>query len=65
MRDNSVGRRRQFLFGAGAASVTAAAALVVAKPPAAVRPAAGRSKSATGIAVIEIMTSQYNKMFMI
>ena len=48
MRDNSVGRRRQFLFGAGAASVTAAAALVVAKPPAAVRPAACRSKSATG-----------------
>lgn len=48
MRDNSVGRRRQFLLGAGAASVAAAAALVVAKPPVAARPAAGRGKSATG-----------------
>ena len=47
MRDSSVGRRRQFLFGAGAASV-AAAAMVVVKPPAAVRPAAGKGKSETG-----------------
>lgn len=48
MRDTSVGRRRQFLFGAGAASVTAAAALIVAKPPAAVGAGAVKGKSATG-----------------
>ena len=48
MRDSSMGRRRQFLFGAGAASVAAAAAVVIAKPPAALRPAAGKGKTAAG-----------------
>ena len=61
MRDNSVGRRRQFLFGAGAASVTAAAALVVAKPPAAVRaaPAKGKSESGSGYQLTEHVRNYY------
>ncbi len=48
MKDASIGRRRQFLFGAGAASVAAAAALVVARPPTAVHAPAAKGKSATG-----------------
>ena len=48
MRDNQVSRRRQFLFGAGAASVAAAATVVATKPPTAVRKAAAKGKSETG-----------------
>ncbi len=41
-------RRRQFLFGASAASVAAVATLVVATPPTSTRVSAGKTKAETG-----------------
>lgn len=48
MKSTPSGHRRQFLFGASAASVAAVATLVVTTPPIASRASAGKAKAAAG-----------------
>ena len=48
MKSIPSGHRRQFLFGAGAASVAAVATLVVSSPPIAYRASAGKTKVEAG-----------------